>query len=99
MNRTMTLSLAAAMATALSMATLQAASAADKEKCFGVAMKGKNDCKAGPGTTCAGTSVKDYQGNSWKLVPAGTCESMMIKTTDGRDIKGSLTPLDRDLPG
>ncbi|WP_417606073.1 DUF2282 domain-containing protein [Oceanimonas baumannii] len=43
------------------------------EKCFGVAMAGQNDCAAGPGTTCAGTSKIDYQGNSWKLVPAGTC--------------------------
>lgn len=43
------------------------------EKCFGVALKGKNDCAAGPGTTCAGTSKVDYQGNAWKLVPAGTC--------------------------
>ena len=53
----------------------------DKEKCFGVAMKGKNDCAAGPGTTCAGTSKVDYQGNAWKFVPAGTCAS--IKTPKG----------------
>lgn len=43
------------------------------EKCYGVALKGKNDCAAGPGTTCAGTAKVDYQGNAWKLVPAGTC--------------------------
>lgn len=46
---------------------------AKSEKCFGVALKGQNDCAAGPGTTCAGTSVVNYQGNAWKLVPAGTC--------------------------
>ena len=46
---------------------------ADMEKCYGVAMKGKNDCKAGAGTSCAGTSTHDYQGNAWSLVPAGTC--------------------------
>ena len=51
------------------------------EKCFGVAMAGKNDCAAGPGTTCAGTSKMDYQGNSWKYVPAGTCTTM--KTPKG----------------
>jgi len=51
------------------------------EKCFGVAMAGKNDCAAGPGTTCAGTSKMDYQSNSWKYVPAGTCTSM--KTPKG----------------
>lgn len=45
----------------------------DKEKCFGVAMKGKNDCAAGPGTSCAGSSTKDYQGSAWKYVPKGTC--------------------------
>lgn len=98
MNRTFTLTLASAMALGLSMATLDLAAAADKEKCYGVAMKGKNDCAAGPGTTCAGTSVKDYQGNAWKYVEAGTCENMMVKTMDGRDVKGSLKPLDRDLP-
>jgi len=57
------------------------------EKCFGVAKAGKNDCKAGAGTSCAGTSKVDYQGNAWKLVKAGTCTS--IKTPNGA---GSLTP-------
>ncbi len=66
------LALALGSALALSSAPLTA-QAADNEKCFGVAMKGKNDCAAGPGTTCAGTSKIDYQGNSWKFVPAGTC--------------------------
>ncbi len=56
------------------------------EKCFGVAMAGKNDCAAGAGTTCAGTSKADYQGNAWKSVAKGTCES--IATPKG---KGSLT--------
>lgn len=49
---------------------------ADNEKCFGVALKGKNDCAAGPGTSCAGTSTVDYQGNAWKHVDKGTCEKM-----------------------
>jgi uncharacterized membrane protein len=65
-----------------------------KEKCFGVSLAGKNDCAAGPGTTCAGTSKVDYQGNAWTLVPAGTCTT--IELPDGR--VGSLTALDRDLP-
>ncbi|KAG9610112.1 hypothetical protein KCV01_g3344, partial [Aureobasidium melanogenum] len=51
------------------------------EKCFGVAQAGKNDCAAGPGTTCAGTAKKDYQGNAWVLVEKGTCTS--IKTPKG----------------
>jgi uncharacterized membrane protein len=61
--------------------------AADTEKCYGVALAGKNDCAAGAGTTCAGTSKVDYQGNSWKAVPKGTCTAM--KTPKGN---GSLTP-------
>jgi uncharacterized membrane protein/AraC-like DNA-binding protein len=58
-----------------------AAQAADKEKCFGVALKGKNDCAAGPGTTCAGTSKIDYQGNAWSLVPKGSCEKTASKSS------------------
>jgi uncharacterized membrane protein len=58
------------------------------EKCYGVAMAGKNDCAAGPGTTCAGTSKVDYQGNAWKSVPKGTCTT--IKTPKGM---GSLAPV------
>ena len=58
-----------------------AAQAPDKEKCFGVALKGKNDCKAGAGTTCAGTSKVDFQGNAWSLVPKGTCEKAASKTS------------------
>lgn len=57
------------------------------EQCWGVALKGKNDCYAGAGTTCAGTSMTDYQGNAFKLVPKGTCTS--VKTPNG---VGSLTP-------
>lgn len=58
-----------------------AAQSADKEKCFGVALKGKNDCAAGPGTTCAGTSKMDHQANAWSLVPKGTCEKTASKTS------------------
>ena len=57
------LALALGAALAISAAPLTA-QAADNEKCFGVAMKGKNDCAAGPGTTCAGTAKIDYQGNA-----------------------------------
>ncbi len=55
-------------------APAQAAGA--KEKCYGVALKGKNDCAAGPGTTCAGTSTTDYQGNAWRYVTKDSCEDM-----------------------
>ncbi|MGD9918642.1 MAG: DUF2282 domain-containing protein [Paenirhodobacter sp.] len=74
------------------------AQAADMEKCYGIALAGQNDCAAGPGTTCAGTSKVDYQGNSWKLVPAGTCTEMMLPAgMDGMARHGSLTPLERDM--
>jgi uncharacterized membrane protein len=81
--------LAATIALALTSAASQAAEQAQpaQDKCYGVALAGKNDCKAGAGTTCAGTSKADYQGNAWKLVKAGTCTS--IKTPKG---DGSLTP-------
>lgn len=75
---------AAALALALGAAFVAlpaAAQQADKEHCYGVALKGKNDCAAGPGTTCAGTSKVDYQANAWSLVPKGTCEKTVSKTS------------------
>lgn len=81
--------LAGSFAAALAMtATPATAQKADQEKCYGVSLAGKNDCAAGPGTTCAGTSKVDYQGNAWKLVPKGTCAAM--KTPKGM---GSLAPI------
>jgi len=78
-------SLAFALGAALTVAATPVvaadANAAEKEKCFGVSMKGKNDCAAGPGTTCAGTSKVDYQGNAWTLVPKGTCEKTASPTS------------------
>ncbi len=102
MSKSNTLILATAIATALSGLAHTAAAAGD-EKCFGVALAGKNDCAAGPGTTCAGTSKVDYQGNAWSLVPAGTCETMELP--DGRhgvtaaklEAEGKFG-IDRDLP-
>ena len=74
MERSTKLALAASFAAALSLGGSLAAHAEDasKEKCYGIALKGQNDCAAGAGTTCAGTSKVDYQANAWKLVPAGT---------------------------
>ena len=68
--------MASAMGAAHTTVAISSASAAEMDKCYGVALKGQNDCKAGEGTSCAGTSTIDYQGNSWKLVPKGTCVSM-----------------------
>jgi uncharacterized membrane protein len=88
--------LASALVTALSAGSVLTATdavAASKEKCFGVALAGKNDCAAGAGTTCAGTSKVNYQGNSWKYVAKGTCVSMNV---EGH--KGSLKALKRNVP-
>lgn len=76
-----TLALAGSLASALAAIATPAAADDAKEKCYGIAMKGQNDCAAGPGTTCAGTAKIDYQKNAFKLVPKGTCVSM--KTPDG----------------
>lgn len=75
---------------AAGLATTPVAAQGAKEKCYGIALAGKNDCAAGPGTSCAGTSTRDYQGNAWKYVDKGTCTS--IETPKG---KGSLTPINR----
>ena len=89
---------ASAVATALTSLATQAAAEGD-EKCFGVSLAGANDCAAGEGTTCAGTSEVDYQGNAWTLVPAGTCAEIEVPAAaDGTARMGSLEELDRDLP-
>lgn len=94
--------LAAAVAAA-AMSTAAPASAQTKEKCFGISLAGQNDCAAGPGATCAGTSTVDYQGNAWTLVPTGDC----VKYGDPNaaaefqlpgDRRGALEELDRDVP-
>ncbi|MEP2534015.1 DUF2282 domain-containing protein [Shimia sp.] len=73
--------------------------AATKEKCFGISEAGHNGCAAGPGTSCAGTSTVDYQGNSWMLVDKGTCLSIELPDmADGTPRQPALEALDRDLP-
>lgn len=85
----MSLAIAAALSSALAVAA-SPAQAGSKEKCYGIALKGQNDCAAGAGTTCAATSNVDYQGNAWKLVNQGTC--VTTKTPFG---PGSLTAIKR----
>jgi uncharacterized membrane protein len=75
-------------------ATMNTANAQEgMEKCYGISLAGQNDCAAGPGTTCAGTSTIDYQSNAWKLVPQGTCTA--IETPHGN---GSLESSDARVP-
>jgi uncharacterized membrane protein len=85
------LTLAGGLATALTMIASSAWAGPkparnDMEKCYGISLKADNDCAAGAGTTCAGTSTVDYQGNAWKYVAMGTCAR--IPTPKGN---GSLT--------
>ena len=97
---------AAALASAVAAAAAcepTVAAAGASEKCYGIALAGRNDCSAGPGTTCSGTSTVDFQGNAWKLVPAGDCLKYGVQESDGTfslpgDRKGSLEPLERDVP-
>ncbi len=91
-NAAKVMATAGAVSAALMMATSHQAVAQDfvPEKCFGVSESGKNDCAAGPGTSCAGTSTVDGQGNAWIYVPQGTCEKL---------VHGSLGATDLNLPG
>lgn len=88
-KRATLLVLAGAVTAAIAQVGTLPAQAAEKEKCYGVALKGQNDCAAGEGTSCAGTSTIDYQGNAWKYVDKGTCTTM--ETPNG---KGSLEPIE-----
>ncbi len=94
-RRSFSATFALTLASAIALGSLASPASAEdapakpsKEKCYGVSKAGENDCAAGPGTSCAGTSKVDYQGNAWKLVPAGTC--VAIETPKG---KGSLAPI------
>lgn len=88
--KTVNLALTAAVLSALGAAAAQAGPVAPqpgKDKCYGISLAGRNDCKAGAGTSCAGTSHANYQGNAWKYVARGSCTR--IVTPKGH---GSLTP-------
>ena len=84
------LALAAGIATSVAATPVAAQKRPAMEKCYGIAKAGKNDCAAGPGTSCAGSSTRDYQGDAWKLVAKGSC----VKTDTPKG-KGSLTPIKR----
>lgn len=84
------LAIAAALSSALATAAVSTAQAGAKEKCYGVSLKGQNDCAAGAGTTCAATSKVDYQGNAWRLVDKGSCA-----TTQTPFGSGSLAEIKR----
>ena len=88
-----------ALAAAVAAASLMSAGAgaqtanADKEKCFGIAMAGKNDCAATGNNSCAGQTKMDYDAKAWKYVAKGTCASMEVTLKDGMKRKGTLMPM------
>lgn len=82
MFKTSVLTAAGALVALAAVAATPASAKGTSDKCYGVSLAGKNDCAAGPGTTCAGTSKVDYQGNAWKHIKASDCQKL----------GGSLTP-------
>jgi uncharacterized membrane protein len=89
------LTLAAAVAAALGVATELAAAEQKPEnvKCYGIAKAGENDCASSSNNTCAGTAKMDYDGRAWKLVPSGTCETTEVTLKSGKKRNGSLEPV------
>ena len=94
-NRSTNLTLAAAVAAAALMsAGAQAQTAnADKEKCYGISMAGKNDCAATGNNSCSGQAKMDYDTKAWKYVAKGTCATMEVTLKDGKKKMGSLQPM------
>jgi len=95
-SNTTSLAVAAALAAAVGFAasaTAQTPAADAKERCYGIAMAGKNDCAATGNNSCAGTSKMNFDKGAWKYVAAGTCTSMEVTLTDGSKRKGSLQPI------
>jgi uncharacterized membrane protein len=100
---TTSFALLGAVAAAVTAHGVTDAQAQEQEKCFGVSLAGENDCAAGPGTTCAGSSSVDYQGNAWTLVPAGTCGDIELPdgrmaATDSELEEAGYIGIARDLP-
>ena len=89
-KRVTLLAIAEAMMAAIAGVRASTADAAEFEKCYGIALKGENDCATADGTTCAGTSTIDYDGKRWKTVSKGAC--VTTQTPFG---SGSLEPIKR----
>lgn len=78
MSKKLLIGSAMAAAIAVAVTTAPIATAQDEmEKCYGIAKAGQNDCAAGPGTSCAGTSTKDAQANAWMYVASGSCDKIV----------------------
>ena len=83
-----------ALASVLALGLLSGAQAEEKagakEKCFGIAKAGQNDCAAEGSNSCAGTSKVDFDPHGWKLVKKGTCTTTSVTLPDGKTRNGSL---------
>jgi len=67
----------AALAAVISSGVIAPVEAAGKEKCYGVALAGQNDCANLAGThSCAGQSTIDNDKGEWKIVEKGTCSTL-----------------------
>jgi uncharacterized membrane protein len=77
MNQRLIISSALASALALGLVGQAAAQAKEKEKCYGIAKAGQNDCANLSGShSCAGQSKADMAADEWKYVAKGTCKDM-----------------------
>jgi uncharacterized membrane protein len=75
--------LSSALASVLALGVMAPAAAQSKEKCYGIAKAGQNDCANLSGThSCAGQSKMDNAADEWKYVPKGTCKDMKGMTAD-----------------
>jgi len=95
MNKTQTIALSTAIVAGLTLASTSSIAKTKKvtmEKCYGVAAAGQNDCAAGPGTSCAGTSTMDDQSNAWLYIPEGSCEKLTGGSLEAMEpkMKGSM---------
>lgn len=97
MSKTTVALVAGAVTAAISMGVATQPAHAAKIKCYGVSKAGANDCAAGPGTTCAGTSKIDYQSNAWKYVEASSCEDIKVMI-NGKEMKGLSEANDSNIP-
>jgi uncharacterized membrane protein len=70
------------IALAGTVASTSAVAAEEKEKCYGVAKAGKNDC-ATKTSSCAGTSKTDGQKDAFMMVPKGLCDRLAGGSTEG----------------
>ena len=82
MNQRAMIAATAAAVMSMSMIAVPAA-AQEKEKCFGIAKAGQNDCASTSGAhSCAGQSKVDMDKTEWKYVAKGTCKSMKGLTAE-----------------